>query len=54
MFTYNESAALIYRHEPCAPCSLHGDRQCPKGHFDCMLKLTPETVRATIEGHVNQ
>ena len=52
MFTYGERAVLIYGDEPCAPCSLHGDRQCPKTHFDCMRKLTPETVLAAIEGQV--
>lgn len=44
MFTYNDRAVLIYRDEPCAPCSLHGDRLCPKGHFNCMRKLMPEAV----------
>jgi ADP-heptose:LPS heptosyltransferase len=53
MFTYNERSVLIYRGEPCAPCSLHGDRKCPKGHFDCMRRLTPETVLAAIQGHIN-
>lgn len=23
----------------CQPCSNHGKKKCPKGHFDCMLKL---------------
>jgi ADP-heptose:LPS heptosyltransferase len=53
MFTYNERAVLLYRGEPCAPCSLHGDRQCPKGHFNCMLKLTPETVKEAIWRHLS-
>lgn len=53
MFTYNDRAVLIHAGEPCAPCSLHGDRQCPKGHFHCMRKLGPETVLAAIEGHLN-
>jgi ADP-heptose:LPS heptosyltransferase len=51
MFTYNERAVLIYRDEVCAPCSLHGDRQCPKGHFDCMRKLAPEAVLEQITNH---
>jgi ADP-heptose:LPS heptosyltransferase len=49
MFTYNERAVLLYRGEPCAPCSLHGDRKCPKGHFDCMRRLRPETVLERIK-----
>jgi ADP-heptose:LPS heptosyltransferase len=44
MFTFNENAVLIYAHLKCAPCSLHGDRKCPRGHFRCMLDLTPQKV----------
>jgi len=44
MFTFNQNETLIYSGEPCAPCSLHGDNECPKGHFRCMLNLTPELV----------
>jgi heptosyltransferase-2 len=25
---------------PCRPCSLHGSRQCPLGHHDCLKKIT--------------
>jgi heptosyltransferase-2 len=28
----------------CRPCSLHGDEKCPRGHHDCMNKLSPEKV----------
>lgn len=31
----------------CRPCAIHGGNQCPKGHFKCMLELSPETVAAT-------
>jgi ADP-heptose:LPS heptosyltransferase len=48
MFTYDDRAVLLYRGEPCSPCSLHGDPKCPRGHFNCMLKLKPETVLAHI------
>ncbi|MEJ2639752.1 MAG: glycosyltransferase family 9 protein [Desulfosarcinaceae bacterium] len=44
MFIFSDRAVLLYRNEPCSPCSLHGDRECPRGHFNCMLKLKPETV----------
>jgi ADP-heptose:LPS heptosyltransferase len=53
MFSYDEGAVLLHRGESCAPCSLHGNRHCPRGHFDCMRRLRPETVMATIERHVN-
>lgn len=28
----------------CRPCHVHGQDACPKGHFDCMMHLTPEKV----------
>jgi lipopolysaccharide heptosyltransferase II len=49
MFTFNQNETLIYAGEPCAPCSLHGDNECPKGHFRCMLNLTPEIVFSRIQ-----
>ncbi|MBC2856270.1 glycosyltransferase family 9 protein [Cetobacterium sp. 2A] len=49
MFDYDENSILIYRKESCSPCSLHGDKECPKGHFNCMKLLTPETVMQYIE-----
>ncbi len=26
----------------CRPCGLHGHRQCPKGHHECMKRIMPE------------
>jgi lipopolysaccharide heptosyltransferase II len=49
MFDYDENAVLIYAAEPCSPCSLHGDKICPKGHFRCMLSLSPEKVHEIIQ-----
>jgi heptosyltransferase-2 len=40
--------AVLCRHEPCQPCTLHGRERCPKGHFRCMKNITPEQVA----GHV--
>ncbi len=28
----------------CRPCGLHGPKKCPKGHHDCMRRLTPDMV----------
>ena len=39
-----EGHVVLCRQEPCQPCTLHGLRRCPKGHFDCMRKLEPEQV----------
>ncbi len=36
--------AVICRHEPCQPCTLHGRERCPKGHFRCMIGITAEQV----------
>lgn len=33
----------------CQPCTVGGSPECPKGHFDCMRKLMPETIVAKIK-----
>ncbi|MGL4534658.1 MAG: glycosyltransferase family 9 protein [Fusobacteriaceae bacterium] len=33
----------------CRPCSIHGGNKCPKGHFKCMLEITPEIVQEKIK-----
>jgi lipopolysaccharide heptosyltransferase II len=40
--------AVLCRHEPCQPCTLHGRRSCPKGHFRCMMELRAEAVEAEV------
>jgi len=52
MFEYDEYGTLIYRGEPCPPCSLHGAKECPKGHFNCMKKLKAEDVLEVIEREI--
>ena len=32
----------------CRPCGLHGHRECPKGHHNCMRALTPDMVWADV------
>jgi lipopolysaccharide heptosyltransferase II len=44
-----EGHAVLCRHEPCQPCTLHGRPSCPKGHFRCMLGITVEEVRAALD-----
>ena len=43
-----EGHAVLCRHEPCQPCTLHGRETCPKGHFRCMRLITPEQVREAL------
>jgi len=49
MFEYDQYGVLVYRDEPCSPCSLHGDKICPKKHFNCMKNLKAEDVLKIIE-----
>lgn len=36
----------------CRPCSRHGGRRCPEGHFRCMLDTTPEAVAERVRLHI--
>ena len=49
MFEYDELGVLIYGEEPCSPCSLHGDKKCPKGHFNCMKNISAEDIMKIIQ-----
>lgn len=44
MFDFDKNSILIYKNSNCSPCSLHGDKICPKGHFDCMKNLNYKKV----------
>jgi len=52
MFEYDEDSILLYEGVECSPCSLHGDKKCPKGHFKCMKELTPETAYNIVKENV--
>ena len=49
MFEYDEKSRLIYKGEKCSPCSLHGNQECPKGHLNCMNKLSEDIILKEIE-----
>jgi heptosyltransferase-2 len=38
----------------CRPCSIHGRRRCPLGHFACMRKLDPRVVLAQALDRLSQ
>ena len=44
-----EGHAVLCRHEPCQPCTLHGRERCPRRHFRCMIELRPDTVWQALE-----
>jgi len=44
-----EGHAVLCRHEPCQPCTLHGRAECPRGHFRCMVELRPEEVGSAVD-----
>lgn len=42
-FPYSKKARVLeVKGLECRPCSLHGEESCPKGHLECMLKISPE------------
>lgn len=41
----SERARIVKLDVPCSPCF---ERVCPLGHFDCMMKLTPDRVLAEL------
>lgn len=49
MFDFGKNDTLIYSGESCAPCSLHGDKVCPKHHFNCMNNIKGEMILKEIE-----
>ncbi|MGL6063519.1 MAG: glycosyltransferase family 9 protein [Fusobacteriaceae bacterium] len=49
MFELEKNDTLVYLNEKCSPCSLHGDKVCPKKHFNCMKKITAMKLFEIIE-----
>jgi len=49
-FPWSKNSEVLEEKElECRPCGLHGGKKCPKGHFKCMLNITPEQVYERIE-----
>jgi len=44
----NDNAVVLSVDAECSPCSLHGQQQCPFGHFNCMKEIRPERVFSEI------
>ncbi len=40
----NKKAILLFADLPCQPCSLHGGKECPIKHFNCMKSITAEQI----------
>lgn len=49
MFELGKRDTLIYANVSCSPCSLHGDKICPKKNFRCMKEMTSEKVLEIID-----
>lgn len=45
----NRYAILENNNLKCRPCSKLGYDKCPKGHFDCMMKIAPQSVVSAME-----
>ena len=41
---YGSGHAVIQRNVSCRPCSVHGGKRCPQGHFRCMKEISVEEV----------
>lgn len=46
----NPHAKILINNLDCQPCSLHGGKSCPLGHFECMLGLSPDRILALLQG----
>lgn len=44
-YPQNEKAVVLKNNSlKCRPCSHYGKAKCPKGHFKCMVEITPDMV----------
>lgn len=52
MFELGENDCLIYAGVSCSPCSLHGEKKCPRNTFRCMREITSKDVFKKIENKI--
>ncbi|MBW6513770.1 MAG: glycosyltransferase family 9 protein [Candidatus Syntrophosphaera sp.] len=43
-FPYREGDRVLEMDLDCRPCGKHGHQRCPRGHFGCMTRISPESV----------
>lgn len=44
-FPWSKNSEVLENNDlNCRPCAIHGGNKCPKGHFKCMLSITPQEV----------
>ncbi|HCJ65927.1 MAG TPA: lipopolysaccharide heptosyltransferase II [Elusimicrobia bacterium] len=48
-YPYGEEHRIVEVDLPCRPCSLHGGKKCPLGHFNCMRMISAEQVYSTVK-----
>ncbi len=45
----NDKAKILAAGLDCQPCSLHGSERCPRGHFNCMKRITPQMLASSLQ-----
>lgn len=53
-FPYGPGHAVIEKPLPCRPCGLHGAKDCPLGHFECMRQITVEEVFEAVKASMDR
>lgn len=48
-FPYQARAEVLESDLPCRPCTRHGKKACPRGHFKCMKHITPVMVLEAVK-----
>ncbi len=46
---YGKGHTVIEKKLRCRPCSIHGSKKCPKGHFRCMRDISTEEVTQALK-----